>query len=32
MNGTYDIHTNFHYTFEDKEYVNKAVSEASSRT
>lgn len=23
MNGTYDIHTNFHYTFEDKEYVNK---------
>ena len=23
MNGTYDVHTNFHYTFEDKEYVNK---------
>lgn len=23
MNGTYDIHTNFHYTFEDKNYVNK---------
>ncbi len=24
MNGTYDIHTNFHYTFEDPAYVNKA--------
>ena len=24
MNGTYDVHTNFHYTFEDPEYVNKA--------
>ena len=24
MEGTYDIHTNFHYTFEDPEYVNKA--------
>lgn len=24
MNGTYDIHTNFHYTFEDPDYVNKA--------
>ncbi len=23
MEGTYDIHTNFHYTFEDKEYANK---------
>lgn len=23
MNGTYDVHTNFHYTFEDKDYVNK---------
>ncbi|WP_320130166.1 acetate kinase [uncultured Sphaerochaeta sp.] len=23
MNGTYDVHTNFHYTFEKKEYVNK---------
>jgi len=23
MEGTYDIHTNFHYSFEDKEYVNK---------
>jgi acetate kinase len=23
MEGTYDIHTNFHYTFEDKDYVNK---------
>ena len=24
MNGTYDIHTNFHYSFEDPSYVNKA--------
>lgn len=24
MNGTYDVHTNFHYTFEDPAYVNKA--------
>ncbi len=24
MNGTYDVHTNFHYTFEDPGYVNKA--------
>ncbi|MFA6904632.1 MAG: acetate kinase [Sphaerochaeta sp.] len=23
MNGTYDVHTNFHYTFEEKDYVNK---------
>ena len=23
MNGTYDIHTNFHYSFEDPSYVNK---------
>lgn len=23
MNGTYDIHTNFRYTFESKDYVNK---------
>lgn len=23
MNGTYDIHTNFHYSFEDPNYVNK---------
>ena len=23
MNGTYDIHTNFRYVFEDKNYVNK---------
>jgi acetate kinase len=23
MNGTYDVHTNFHYTFEEKGYVNK---------
>ena len=23
MNGTYDIHTNFHYSFEDPAYVNK---------
>ena len=24
MNGTYDVHTKFHYTFEDPTYVNKA--------
>ncbi len=24
MNGTYNVHTNFHYTFEDKDYQNKA--------
>jgi acetate kinase len=24
MKGTYDIHTNFHYTFQDKSYLNKA--------
>ena len=24
MNGTYDVHTNFHYTFESPDYVNKA--------
>lgn len=24
MNGTYDIHTKFHYSFEDAHYVNKA--------
>ncbi|MCF0238153.1 MAG: acetate kinase, partial [Sphaerochaetaceae bacterium] len=24
MNGSYDIHTNFHYSFEDPSYVNKA--------
>ncbi|MDD3904783.1 MAG: acetate kinase [Sphaerochaeta sp.] len=23
MNGTYDVHTNFHYTFENKDYENK---------
>jgi acetate kinase len=23
MKGTYDVHTNFHYTFEDPSYVNK---------
>ncbi|MFA7107844.1 MAG: acetate kinase [Sphaerochaetaceae bacterium] len=23
MQGTYDVHTNFHYTFEEKDYVNK---------
>lgn len=24
MDGSYDVHTNFHYTFEDPNYVNKA--------
>ena len=28
MNGTYDVHTNFHYTFEDPAYVNKARERA----
>jgi len=23
MEGTYDVHTNFHYSFEDRNYVNK---------
>ena len=27
MNGTYDVHTNFHYTFESPDYVNKARAE-----
>lgn len=28
MDGTYDVHTNFHYTFEDPDYVNKARARA----
>jgi acetate kinase len=23
-NGTYDVHMNFHYTFQNKDYINKA--------
>jgi len=28
MNGTYDVHTNFTYSFQDKNYRNKARDEA----
>ena len=28
MNGTYDVHTNFHYSFEDASYVNKGRQRA----
>ena len=28
MNGTYDVHTNFTYSFQDPKYVNKAREEA----
>jgi acetate kinase len=28
MNGTYDVHTNFVYSFQSKDYVNKARAEA----
>ena len=27
MNGTYDVHTNFTYSFQSKDYVNKARAE-----
>ena len=27
MKGTYDVHTNFTYTFQNKDYVNKALEE-----
>ncbi|MCI6810242.1 MAG: propionate kinase, partial [Spirochaetia bacterium] len=27
MKGTYDVHTNFKYSFQDKNYVNKAREE-----
>ena len=27
MKGTYDVHTNFTYTFQSKDYVNKAREE-----
>ena len=27
MNGTYDVHTNFKYTFQSRDYVNKARAE-----
>jgi acetate kinase len=30
-NGTYDIHTNFRYSFEDKDYVNKERARALAK-
>jgi acetate kinase len=31
MNGTYDVHTNYTYTFQKKDYVNKARAEGLVR-
>ncbi|MGP1587346.1 MAG: acetate kinase [Treponemataceae bacterium] len=31
MKGTYDIHTNFRYSFQEKDYVNKARNEALAK-
>jgi len=31
MNGTYDVHTNYHYSFQEKGYVNKARAEGLAR-
>jgi acetate kinase len=31
MNGTYDVHTKFRYSFQDKNYVNKARAEGLKR-
>jgi acetate kinase len=31
MNGTYDVHTKYHYSFQDPSYVNKARAEALER-
>jgi acetate kinase len=31
MNGTYDVHTNFTYSFQSKEYVNKSRAEGLKR-
>jgi len=31
MNGTYDVHTNFHYSFEDASYVNKGRARSLPR-
>ena len=31
MNGTYDVHTNFTYSFQSKDYVNKARAEGLKR-
>jgi acetate kinase len=28
MTGTYDVHTNFNYSFQSKDYVNKARASA----
>jgi len=31
INGTYDVHTNYHYSFESRGYVNKARAEGLQR-
>jgi acetate kinase len=31
MNGTYNVHTKYHYSFQDKGYVNKARAEGLAR-
>ena len=31
MKGTYDVHTNFTYSFQSKDYVNKARAEGLKR-
>ena len=31
INGTYDVHTNYHYSFENRGYVNKARAEGLQR-
>jgi len=31
MKGTYDVHTNFTYSFQDKKYVNKAREAALAK-
>jgi acetate kinase len=31
INGTYDVHTNYHYYFENHDYVNRARAEGLQR-
>jgi acetate kinase len=31
INGTYDVHTNYHYFFENRDYVNRARAEGLQR-
>jgi acetate kinase len=31
VNGTYDVHTKYHYIFQDKDYVNKSRAESLKR-